>query len=278
MRSTRATILGFAAVLATSCVESSAPPVYAAGDAATSDTVARQPRPLAAPCTTAGDCLSGVCLESEYGPPFCTRACDEPQVHCPPGPDAAKGAALCISFDDRPNVSAPPFKGALTTFCVPLCFDTEQCQAGNPNWETCDPPMYLGDPLYPSLGGQLVCQAPSYQGKDPVDPTTCDWDKTIDSATDPSAASGAQLCRSYCAYLERCMVLSVGAEPKCCEWGCFNQMIFEGQVVDSWHDEVKCYVDNHHAYPDVGRKNSCNAPPQECGGEPVDPTPPAAGG
>jgi hypothetical protein len=62
----------------------------------------------------------------------------------------------------------------------------------------------------------------------------------------------------------------------CCQWGCFNHMVLDGERSDPWYDDVKCFVDNHGAFPPVGVKNFCSEPPVNCGGPPADPTPPAA--
>ena len=250
----------------TSCTESvDGPPV----DADTSEPT--PPGGLGAFCMDDSECLSGLCLESEYGPTFCSRSCDVPQTACSDGSDSVGLSTLCISFDDRPRVEFP-FVGDMSTFCVPVCGNVGDCLDINPNWETCEQPKHLGNPLYPMLGNLKVCMAPSYQGKDPVDPSLCDWQKTISNAT----GSAALICEKYCSYLEKCKILPQGTQMSCCQWGCFNQMVLEGEVVDIWYDTAKCYVDSHHAYPDVGPKNSCSAPVQDCGGYPEDPTPPAA--
>jgi hypothetical protein len=231
---------------------------------------------LGEPCYGDTDCMSLVCLESEYGPPFCSRTCETVEEPCPAGPDAADGQSLCISFVDLPDPNAPPFIGDLETFCVPRCsLDVQDCIDQNPNWEVCQAPTYLGDPLYPNLGTNYrICQALSFQGKDPVDPLQCNWEKTVGSF-----ANEANMCRKYCSYLETCKVIE---EPElglaCCEWGCFNRMVFDGEVNDPWYDEAKCYVDVHYSFGDVGAQNRCNMPPQDCGGVPGDPTPPAAAG
>ena len=228
---------------------------------------------LGAPCLEDSDCISGLCLESEYGPPFCSRACEVVQEPCPDGPDAVQGDSFCISFDELPDVNAPVFKGEISTFCVRRCdLDVEECEALNPNWEVCAAPTYLGDPLYPNLGTNFrICQAPSYQGKDPVDPYACNWEKTINGFPNE-----ANLCRKYCAYLLKCKEIPKDSQESCCEWGCFNQMVHEGEVNDPWYNEVKCFIDNHFAYPDVAQDNSCNQPPIQCDTAPLDPTPPAA--
>ena len=231
---------------------------------------------LGEPCYNDSDCISLVCLSSEYGPPFCSRACETVEEPCPAGPDAQESDSLCLSFAELPDPNAPPFIGELETFCVPRCsLDVQDCIDQNPNWEVCEAPRYLGDPLYPNLGSNYrVCQAPSYQGKDPVDPVTCAWEKTIGSF-----ANEANICRKYCSYLETCKEITTPANGlDCCEWGCFNRMVLDGEVNDPWYDEAKCYIETHFAYPDVGQQNSCNQPPQQCDGDPENPTPPAAAG
>jgi len=230
------------------------------------------PQPLGATCRTAADCLSGVCLKSEYGTPFCTRACTAEWEPCSAGADAAAGQALCVSFTALPNPSTGPFRGDLSKFCVPRCATMSDCRGLSDAWETCDVPRYLGDPLYPALGQIRVCQAPSYQGKDPVDPAICDWEKTVASRFQ----NEANTCRSYCAYLDRCKELPPFADLRCCEWGCFNRMIVEGEVHRPWFDEVRCFLDYHAAFPTTGPVNACNEPPRQCGGDPDDPTPAAA--
>ncbi len=234
------------------------------------------PALIGSACASDSDCVSGLCLKSEFGPPWCSRLCDDPQVVCEPGDDIGLGEALCISYSELPNVNTDPFLGDHETFCTVLCADVDDCQAINPTWEVCDTPKYLGDPLYPGLGlGQKICMAPSYQGKDPVDPQLCDWEKTVD----PLFGSEANLCRNYCDYLLLCKeVEDQTFEEACCEWGCFNQMVLEGEINDPWFDEVKCFWDTHNAYPEVGVANACSEPPKEClgGDPPIDPTPPAA--
>ncbi len=245
-----------------------------------------QPAVLGEGCLENSDCISGVCLRSEYGPPFCSRSCDSPGSPCDPGEDAAAGTALCVSYEDPPNPMAPVFKGDLEVFCVMRCQDFDTCEANNANWESCDAPLWLGDPIHPEIGSVKVCLAPSYQGKDPVDPSECDWERTVH----PSFASQANLCRSYCEYLKTCKHIPPDTESLCCEWGCFNQMIVvqrdAQKVNDAWYDDVKCHLETHAAYPDVGVQNSCSEPPRQCcpdptgkqclEGYPVDPTPPAA--
>ena len=234
---------------------------------------------LGAPCRTDGDCLAGVCLASSYGPPFCTRPCDSAGEACPAGPDSAAGASLCVSYAELGgDGGVPPFVGPLSTFCVPRCQASQgTCQDLNPSWETCAPPAWVGTPLYPSLGNVSVCMAPSFQGKAPVDPALCDWDKAVD----PLFANEANLCRSYCAYLETCLDLPPAAAVSCCEWGCFHDMIQDGAVVDAWHDEVVCLLEEHSAWPPTGPQNACSEPPKRCCGGasascPRDPTPPSA--
>ena len=170
-------------------------------------------------------------------------------------------------------MSSPLKAEDLKTFCVPRCIlDEKECHENNPNWEICKAPTYLGDPLYPSLGTNVkICQAPSFFGKDPVDPSICDYEKTIDAYHNE-----ANLCRNYCEYLQTCQVISADASMRCCEWGCFNQMVIDEEVNDAWYDEVKCYWDVHNAYPAVGTANFCSQPPIECKKDPIDPTPPAA--
>jgi len=239
------------------------------GSDASADTT---PSALGGPCRTNADCLAGVCLESEYGTPFCTRACDSAWEPCTAGEDVAEGASLCVSFDTLPNQAVGPFVGDLTQFCLPRCVDVRECAGLNANWEACDVPKYLGDPVYPALGTVRVCAAPSYQGKEPVDPALCDWDKTVEGRY----ASEANLCRSYCEYMDRCKELEASADPECCAWGCYNRIVVEDEVQDAWHDTIKCYIETSAAYPDTGPANACTEPPKECGGTPDDPTPPAA--
>lgn len=232
-------------------------------------------QPLGAPCGDDGDCISGECLESEYGVPFCTRPCTATEESCPEGPDAPAGSTLCVDFGSLPTPGVPAFKGELTRFCVPTCKDLGECAALGAAWEECGPASYLGELLYPQLGqGKRVCQAPSFQGKDPVDPALCDWDKTVA----PGLGSEAVLCERYCEYLAICKEIPADTPGACCAWGCFNRMVVAGEVVDAWHDEVKCYVQTHAAFPRQGTANGCSEPPRSCGGPPDDPTPPGAGG
>lgn len=237
----------------------------------TADVVVREPQLLGQACRTNDECISKVCMVSQYGTPFCTRPCATAWEPCTPGDDLV-GNALCVSFEDPPNPDAPPFEGDLMRFCVPRCSDKDECQAAEPAWEACDVPKWLGDPLFPSLGNTRVCQSPSFQGKDPVDPSICDWERTVK----PAFNNQANLCRSYCDYLDRCKELPAESDTRCCEWGCYNRIIIEDEVQDAWADEVRCYIDNHAAYPAEGPVNACTEPPKNCGGTPLDPTPPAA--
>lgn len=251
-----------------------------AEDVSVTDAAATPTAVLGAACRVAADCISGVCLKSEYGPPFCSRSCDTEGQPCEPGADTPNQAkSLCVSYEEPPTPRTPEFKGDLKMFCVPRCVDEDACEANNPNWESCDVPKWLGDPIYPSLGNLTVCLAPSYQGKDPVDPATCDWEKTIT----PQFNSEANLCRSYCNYLDKCKELPTDVDMACCQWGCFNRMVQDGLKNDAWYDQVKCHLDVHAAYPDVAQQNSCSQPPIECCPSssgcpdfPEDPTPPAA--
>jgi len=240
------------------------------GDGSPADTVDVAPAPLGAACLRARDCASGVCLTSEYGPPFCTAPCESAWEACPAPDDAP--ATLCISFRTLPHAELGPFIGELDQFCVPRCGNALDCTAENANWEACDIPRYLGDPLYSALGAVRVCQAPSYQGKEPVDPERCDWEKTVAARY----ANEANLCRAYCDYLDRCKALTVDGATACCAWGCFNRLVVDDGVDVAWRDTLKCHIETSAAYPDTGPINTCTAPAEQCGGAPVDPTPPAA--
>ena len=228
-------------------------------------------------CLEDDNCISGQCLESEYGAPFCSRSCDEPQVDCPAGDDADIGEALCVSFaaDQLPFPElVDDFEGELDTFCAPRCTSLSACTDANPSWESCTSPKYKGNVIYPGLGaGGNICQAPSHHGKDPVDPSSCNYEKTIGNF-----GGEASLCGFYCDFLETCLFKESGVFPEgCCEWGCFSRMVPEGdEVDDAWYDEVKCFIDDHNAWPAVGVDNACNHPPKACGGTPEDPTHPAA--
>ncbi len=230
------------------------------------------PQPLGASCNSDAECISKLCLQSQYGTPFCSRPCTTAWEPCPESEDARAGEALCVSFEKPPNPEAPAFEGELSRFCVPRCQTLGDCTAITPVWETCDAPKWLGDPLFPSLGGLKTCQSPSFHGKDPVDPETCDWEKTIA----PEFNNEANLCRAYCAYLDRCKELESGADLGCCEWGCFNRIVIEDEVVDPWRDEIRCFIETHAAFPDEGPRNACTEPPKQCGTAALDPTPPAA--
>lgn len=242
------------------------------GPGNTTDTVQQEPQPLGAACRTSDDCISRVCLKSQYGTPFCTRPCATAWEPCEPGDDLTQGQALCISFEDLPNPNAPPYEGDLSRFCALRCSDVDECTALEPAWEACDVASWLGDPLKPSLGNVKVCQSPSFHGKDPVDPAKCDWERTVKSQFN----NQANLCRSYCDYLDRCKELPDLSDVQCCQWGCYNQIVIDDTVQDAWADDVRCYIDNHAAYPEEGPVNACTEPPKNCGGKPLDPTPPAA--
>lgn len=239
----------------------------------------RPPARLGVACRENNDCISNVCLESEYGPPFCTRPCDVAAESCPPGDDAEEGEALCVNYGPE-NLAllgvqpVPTFDGQLTQFCVKRCSHVDECLDNNLNWEQCRETTFLGLPVHPSLGQIKVCQAPNYHGKEPVDPALCDYEKTVPG----KYMSESNLCSSYCAYLQECQVVAADHPMACCAWGCFNQM-YDASVPTinaDWKTEIKCFVDNHGAYPSVGAANFCSEPPKECQTEPSDPTPPAA--
>lgn len=235
---------------------------------------------LGGPCRQDSDCIAGICFDSEYGPPWCSRACESAGEACPAGEDAGEGEAFCLDYGTLPQ---PPtaglvFEGEINRFCARRCDTTEQCRALNGDWEICERPGYLGDPLDASLGGAAVCQAPSFHGKDPVDPSTCSFSHIID-LTEQQQASDANLCRRYCDYMQRCQEIDKAINPDCCAWGCFVRMWPEGshgEQNDAWSDDVGCYVQEHAAWPDVGVKNSCTEPPKACGALPKNPTPHAS--
>ncbi len=232
-----------------------------------------EPAMLGERCDLDDDCLSGTCLTSQFGTPFCTRTCERAFEACDSGPDLLGGQqALCLDFSEPPNPRAPAFEGKLNRFCAPRCTDSDSCDALDPIWEVCDIPRWHGDPLASMLGNQRVCQSPSFHGKPLVDPETCSWEHTID----PSRASEANLCRAYCRYLATCDALSSDAPEDCCAWGCYNATVTNGGVQPAWRDEVRCYTDSHATWPAAGSRNRCTEPPLECGGPPSDPTPPAA--
>lgn len=257
-----AAVLGVVAVLS-GCGDEAAP-----SDAV--DTV--EPQPLGASCREDGECISRLCMTSQYGTPFCTRPCSNAWEPCPAGDDVAAGQSLCVSYEDPPNPQAPAFEGELLRFCVPRCQDVRECAGLDPVWEACDVPRWLGDPLFPALGSQKVCQSPSFHGKVPVDPAQCDWERTVK----PAYNNEANLCRAYCEYLDRCKELEPLADTRCCEWGCFNRIVVEDTVQTAWRETIRCYIDNHAAFPETGPKNACTEPPVNCGGSPLDPTPAAA--
>ena len=267
----RARLMNFAAVgLALALAACGSDDANSTGDAI-GDSTPLPPQPLGAACRQGGDCVSGVCLASQYGTPFCSRPCTTAWEPCPAGDDAAAGAALCISFEDLPSPQAPAFEGDFDRFCVPRCQGLNACLANNAGWEACDVPRWLGDPLFPALGSDKVCQSPSFHGKDPVDPGLCDWEKTIN----PAYNNEAQLCRAFCDYMDRCKELVSSADVGCCEWGCFNRIVVEDNIQDAWKDEITCLIQTHAAFPEQGPRNACTEPPIACG-DPTDPTPPAA--
>lgn len=243
------------------------------GPETTGDTdTTSEPQRLGASCREDSDCISRMCMNSQYGTPFCTRPCTSAWEACPAGDDAGAGEALCVSFENPPNPQAPAFQGELARFCVPQCVDVRECAGLDPVWEACDVPKWLGDPLFPALGGLKVCQSPSFHGKVPVDPALCDWERTAK----PAYTNEANLCRAYCRYLDRCKALDSGAGTTCCEWGCFNRIVIEDTVQTAWREKIRCYIDNHAAFPETGPRNACTEPPANCGGDPLDPTPAAA--
>ena len=113
-------------------------------------------------CDTDGDCISYRCLESDYGPEFCSRECPAGGDPCPEDADAGRGTSLCVRYEEKRG-----FIGRLGQFCVPRCQSLEDCQDDNPSWESCDVPQWLGEPLYADLGDTRVCLAPSWHDGTP---------------------------------------------------------------------------------------------------------------
>jgi len=239
----------------------------------TADVTLRAPQTLGQSCLDDAECLSGVCMKSQYGTPFCTRACGSAWEACPAGPDLAPGqVTLCVDFNELPSPNTPTFSGDLKRFCAPRCFENRDCRNLDPAWERCAVPSWLGEPLAPQIGNQLVCQSPSFHGKVPVDPSTCNWAPTVKAQFNNEAG----LCRAYCEYMWNCKELESSAGRECCEWGCYNRMVVESEVNDAWRDDIRCFIDNHAAWPETGPRNACTEPPVECGHGPEDPTPEAA--
>ena len=239
----------------------------------------RPPATMGMVCREHADCISGFCLYSEFGPPFCTRPCEVAAQSCPAGDDAEEGEAFCVNYgpETLENLGvrpAPTFQGEIKQFCAKRCDFVQDCEANNPNWETCVQATFLGLPIHPELGSIKICQAPSYHGKEPVDPKTCAYEKTVPN----NYMSEKGLCQTYCAYLQTCQVIPADHKMKCCDWGCFNRIYDASipEVNDAWKDEIKCFIDNHNAYPPIGQANFCSEPPKECDQDPEDPTPPAA--
>lgn len=241
---------------------------------------------LGASCRSDEDCRTGFCLDSEYGPPFCSKRCADadPPGPCPEGPGVAGDAGYCVDYSDPPVPDVPAFSGETKQFCVPRCNDLDDCDARSPAWESCEPPEYLGVPVHSGLGDLKVCMAPSFQGKDPVDPDSCNWRDQLADELQLHASEG-QLCERYCQYLRTCKLLPDSTRLKCCEWGCFNRMVRpggSGDCVDDgidtcWKEQVRCFVEEHLANRNTAEV--CSRPRTECADDPddpEDPTPKAA--
>jgi hypothetical protein len=155
---------------------------------------------------------------------------------------------------------AEEFKGEESRFCVPLCVDLAQCLKINPKFETCEQPQWKGNPLYETAPDK-TCQAPSAAGRDPVDPTACDWkDKVTDNPEQKA------MCIAYCEqYLYVCKEITA-EQQACCGWGCYQAMLPGGKIDPDYEKDIRCYLDNFEAFYRTGQV--CQKPKEACGDPP----------
>jgi len=212
-------------------------------------------------CDTDGDCITGLCLRNEYAPfGFCSPTCAIDGEPCEADSRGTVGG-FCATFPE--DFATEPRR-----FCLPICTTDSDCEARSALWETCKEPSYKGNVLYGAVTGIRVCQAPSQHGKPPVDTDTCsDWETSYQA----DFASQVNICKAYCYYLDSCKETSEHYTEDCCGYGCILRLTAEG-IVDTVYDKtIKCYIDSFTS--NEGNNQICSAPPKDCSGPPVDPTP-----
>ena len=213
------------------------------------------------PCDDDCECLGGQCLLNEFAPfRFCTKSCGDagPGTPCDPDVEGAAWNSLCVKFP------AKEFRVEPSQFCAPLCEDLSDCVGLGAPWETCQKPVWLGNPLYPSLPDQ-ICISPSAQGHDPVDPDTCEgWDGLYSEF-----GLERTTCSAYCDFLDTCQLLDLKTSLSCCAFHCTSNMVPDGKVDKAYFQYVRCYVDTYNGF--LNTALVCTQPQDMCGQDPDQP-------
>jgi hypothetical protein len=213
------------------------------------------------PCDDACECLGGLCLLNEYAPfRYCTRPCKDaaPGSPCAPEAEGAPWTSLCVQFP------ASEFRVEPSRFCAPLCTDMGDCAALGAPWETCQQPLWLGNPLYPGIPDK-VCISPSAQGHDPIDPESCEGWEPLYTEFELERMT----CTEYCEFLETCQLLKSSTSATCCAFHCTSAMVPGGKVDKAYFQEIRCYVDTYLGFQ--GTALVCTQPLTQCGDEPDQP-------
>lgn len=213
------------------------------------------------PCDDACECLGGLCLLNEYAPfRFCTKSCADaaPGTHCEPDVEGEPWNSLCVKFPGN------EFRVEPSQFCAPLCEDMSDCAGLGAPWETCQKPLWLGNPLYSGVPDQ-VCISPSAQGHDPVDPDTCEGWEGLYSEFGLERTT----CTAYCEFLDTCQLLDPGTSLSCCAFHCTSKMVPDGKVDKAYFIDIRCYVDTYNGF--LNTALVCTQPQAQCGEEPDQP-------
>ncbi len=213
------------------------------------------------PCTDDCECLGDQCLLNEYAPfRFCSKSCggSPSGTHCTPDGEGEPWNSLCVQFP------AKDFRVEPSQFCAPLCEDMSDCAGLGAPWETCQKPLWLGNPLYPGVPDQ-VCISPSAQGHDPVDPDTCEGWEGLYSEFGLERTT----CSAYCEFLNTCQLLDSGTSLSCCAFHCTSKMVPAGKVDKAYFISIRCYVDTYNGF--LNTALVCTQPQDQCGQNPDQP-------
>jgi hypothetical protein len=213
------------------------------------------------PCDDDCECLGSMCLLNEYAPfRFCTKSCQDATAGspCAPEVEGGKWTSMCVKFPAKEFLVEP------SQFCAPLCQDLDDCAALGAPWETCQPPTWLGNPLYPGVPDK-VCISPSAQGHTPVNPETCDnWEELyVEFGLERTT------CAAYCEFLQTCQLLAAETSLSCCAFHCTRTMVPDGKVDKAYFQEIRCYVDTYNGF--LNTALVCTQPQEQCGADPDQP-------
>ncbi len=217
-------------------------------------------RRIGQPCEIDCECAGGICALNEYAPfRFCTKPCGpvQPGTPCEPEAGETTWTSLCLEFPLGEFVASPK------RFCAPLCEDLGDCGALGAPWETCEQPLWKGNPLYASLPDK-VCISPSAQGHEPIDPDSCEgW-----QALFPTFGGEVAACEQYCQFLDSCKhVDTLTFVADCCAFGCIQAVVPTGEVNENLFKDIRCFTDNFQAF--YGTALVCTMPLDECGDSPI---------